>query len=311
MTVRTSSKFLKSVAVALAFVAGALAFSPAAQAAGDLYDRLFSARAVPAYVTADDTDVALHIVYVGTKQSGTVQVGAAGDLLFKEGASGAESNTGVVIKCPGGGTEGTIDVSDAACNTVKEVVDACNVATSPFRCVPIDSLLADATDAAGNLFLVAAAAKANKPDGVKVFWDTSTAFQSTRLLSPYRTANDYLLGDGKTISPTPYDGLKTIFLRGTFNSTYGAGSSKVQVIDSLLTFAGTNNVASETTALFLNEAGGGTGADKTFDLGAYGIHSDLNHRLLTRIVNTAAASAVKQNGFGLFFRYPKEAASLR
>lgn len=315
-----TKKFLTLVAVALAAVTAVLA-PVSTFAAGDIYDRLFTARTVNANATADDTDVALQCLYVGTSPSGTIQVNASGDLLFKAGAAAAEAAV-TDIKCPSGGTNGTVDVSDAACNTVGEVVNIVN-ASSSFRCVPVDSLLADATDNTGNQFLVASAASANTP--LNIFWDTSTAFKSTRLITPWRGTKfknadgtigshimAWLQGDKRNLNFNAYDGTRSVVLKLTATSTYGSGTSTLQVIDSILTFSGgTAPVASETTFNVENIAGGATTVAKTLDATPFGYSSDIGHRILVRINNSAAASSVSMYPYAIFFRVPKEAASIR
>lgn len=115
-----------------------------------------------------------------TKPSGTVQVTTT-TLLFKSGLAGAEAADSLVT-CPSGGTAGTILLTDAACDTIGEVVDIVNASTSDrWKAVNYASFRTDSTN---DKFVAAAAASANTQVGLRVKFDTFKTLFFGSVLSP-------------------------------------------------------------------------------------------------------------------------------
>src|SRR5512147_2393037 len=101
----------------LAFAAFALAGSVSAQSVF-----LQGGLGVSDAISAVSTDIGLYVKYVGASQTGTATVAvdaATGDIAFV--VNGAADTT---IGCPT--ATGTIDVSNAACDTMGEVLDVIN-----------------------------------------------------------------------------------------------------------------------------------------------------------------------------------------
>lgn len=134
-------------------------------------------RAVPVSQTsvAADTDPMLYVKFFGpggVTSTTTMAVEANGDLTFVvNGAAYAG------FECPvSGALGGVIDVSDAACNTLGEVVDIIN-ATAPtfstgyFRAVIAAGLRSDSSDTRG--LADAADTDVNTPNGDVIFYDSS------------------------------------------------------------------------------------------------------------------------------------------
>lgn len=109
-----------------------------------------------------DESIVMKIRYLGGTATGTVEVESGGDMLFVHGA-GADTTIKI------GSTNGTIDVSNAAGNTVKEVVDHIN-ASPNWEAVMVDSL---PTDVSTDTFLVLSAASADSDDGLDINSDSS------------------------------------------------------------------------------------------------------------------------------------------
>jgi len=179
-----------------------------------------------ALYAADDQDVAIVVKYVGAQDSGTVQVAAAAEmLLFKHGALGAEiADTTIQI----GATPGSIDVSNAAGDTLGEVVDHIN-SSANWEAKLVDALRADVPNAAGTSFLVMAATAAKTTAGVQLLWDTSVDFNLTRCISAV-AFEVQKKADGNPWSPDESD-----YINGLISweqlSTYVAGTTAMQVYE--------------------------------------------------------------------------------
>lgn len=239
-------------------------------------------------ITTDDTDVAILLRYVGTQASGTVQV-ASGDILLKHGALASEVADTTITGC--GGTAGTLDVDNAACDTLGETLDRINNSAN-WRAVRIDSVRSDAL--AGARLNTLAATQANTVAGVGLVWDTSVAFMVTRALLPsgFRTIDAYLGGPaGITLTPNPWAGRQTSIQYFNGTSTYASGTSTIQFIEDPIAFAVAGESAPSTVVFSV--AGGATTVNKVIaDFEFLPFYCTPSVRCLVRINNSAAASAV-------------------
>lgn len=131
------------------------------------------------YTAAVDTDPALIFWYVGSDTTGTatVTIAAGGDISFDQGGS-----ADTTIECPlSGAYGGIIDVSNAACDTVAEVVDIINTTSgSEWRVAPLAALGTDSTD---NTLLAVGATEA-RGDGYVALWDSSVQLTAQNVLLP-------------------------------------------------------------------------------------------------------------------------------
>ncbi len=261
-------------------------------------------------IAADDTDIAIRIRYIGsgttpdTNNSGTVAVAANGDLTFLQGVQGSEAAS-TEFECPvSGALGGIIDVSDAACNTVGEVINVINASTS-WRAVPIDALLTDVVD---NVILTRAATRATNLDGLAINWDTSTAFKMSVLLNEpsYRTIRPYL--NGRTLIRNPFENQTTAVHIANATSTYGSGTSNIRFYTSALRFnQAAPRTASETVATLYSEAGGATTVNKVVSsMSTVGVYSNTGERLLARLDNSAAAASAVLYAYGFKYRVPTQ-----
>lgn len=119
--------------------------------------------------TADDTDIMFYLRYVGAQPSCLITVAASGDISSAVGVSASEAaDTNFTV----GATPGTIDVSNGAANTMKEVVDFINN-LSDYECWPVDSLPDEALESGGTGLILAAADGQAKDVNLAVNSDTS------------------------------------------------------------------------------------------------------------------------------------------
>jgi hypothetical protein len=177
--------FLKRL-ILVAAVLGAFVAPAAAQAVAVVPP---TGNLVPAsgFVGADDTDVALICSYTGTDAGGgEIAVAAGGDITFTV-ATVADAT----FECPvSGALGGVIDVSDAACDTLGEVVDIVNGKTTnsltpttgtDFKCVIIDGLR---TDSSNDTLLTFSAATADYPNGKSLLFDSDVALTTSFAVLP-------------------------------------------------------------------------------------------------------------------------------
>ena len=299
-------RFLKGL-WATAAILGLLALAPAkpVQAQSSLYlDRLYTTNTVSAYISADDLDVAAIFVYVGPNVSGLFTATNATTLTLTSGAAGGEA-ADTSIECPlAAPYGGVLDVSNAACDTAGELADIVNsTAGSNWRMIILDGYRTDVLNARVQ---ANAARQAKNDEGAALNWDTSTAFIATRALVPpgYRVAKPYL-DASKRLVDKPFLGTRTIFLNADETSTYGSGNSFFEVTQVLVDNTPSTGKGSETQSRLIDKAGGATTVSKPFDYILNGLPADKDYKVVLRIRNSAAASAVALSSSGLFFRYPK------
>lgn len=257
-------------------------------------------------VTADDTDAAFIIKYVGTAANGTVAV-TSGDVVLAHGAVSAEAADTTITGC--GATAGTLDVDNAACNTLGELVDKINTSAN-WRAVILDGVRTDVTSGATLVTLSAASAGAS--DGVLVKWDTSVAFKVTFAANAPRKMGQYLSsGAGRVAAPlipNVFQGKQCIIYHVNGTSTYGSGTSAIQVISVTPTnkSGGAVGVEANPTVVFQKAGGASTVNSVAIDsvsTSGVGVLTFPDSKCIVRINNSAAASAVLLNVFGVSFSY--------
>lgn len=293
-------KFLASLVTTVALIVTSFV-TPAQAQMADVFAAYTNGKAVAVARTADDTDPVLVIRYVGTA-NGTAEVSSAGDITLKYGAIGAEA-VDSTVKCPSGGSSGVIDVSDTACNTVGEVINAIN-ASANWVAVPIASLLSDDINCGGTgCLLLKSAASAAVNDGLPLYADTDVVLTSTIALLPseYLTIKPYLAGTPKAsvalrTNPFPF---RTFLAASNATSTYASGTSLWSVIQVQPNYLKAGSTETATT-LYGNVAGGATTVNKAF------VTLSDNNRILTndstklliRLTNSAALASVTNYAFG-------------
>ena len=237
---------------------------------------------------SDDTGIAMLVRYVGSNSSATVAVDAGtGDLTFQVGGS---AYTG--FECPvAGALGGIIDVSNAACDTMAEVVDtingSCTGCSSDFRAVLIDSLR---TDSSNDTIVTIGATQVTRTDGLQLNIDTSVALVESRALIPNRTNIAGFLGGpatGYKLLENPYMN-QWPFLRWFEGySTYGAGTSLMNVYS----VKPSNKVSGAETVstLWGPEAMGATTVNKQFSYWQNALlPGRRNEKLIVRVTNSNA-----------------------
>ena len=243
------------------------------------------------YVSADDVSTAILIKYVGTATSATVASTSTANLTFQVSAA---AYTG--FECPiAGALGGIIDVTNAACNTLGEVVDAingnCTGCASDFRAVIVDGLSTDSSA----LLLTVGATQATVSGGVAIPQDTSANFAvgETRAMIPTHCRTDircWLTSAGKLLE-NPFGGTQTKLTWVEGYSTYGAGTSALNIYSVKQHNA---EASTETATLLWNEAMGATTVNKQFTQFQYVPLIAFPHeKMVVRISNTNAQATVR------------------
>ena len=241
-------------------------------------------------ITAVSTDIGLYVKYVGPKQTGTATVAvdaATGDIAFVVNG-GADTSIG----CPT--ANGTIDTSDAACDTFTEVVAVINKTTN-WRAEYGAVLGSDSTN---NTLITRSAAVASGPDGVALLKDTAVALNITLDLTPntqpafgrgIRWFMDPVPSTniGK-LNPNPYAGLRTIvpYIEETITSSGTVGQFSIVAVSRNHTGQGTAAYsANEVKRTILSSLGGATTALKSFNFVNFPIYGGVGERLYVRIAS--------------------------
>lgn len=207
----------------------------------------------------DDQPVAMIIKHIGTAAAATIEVTAAGDLLFKEDAA-----PDVSIKLPVGGTGGTIDVSDAEADNLGKIVDHIN-ADPNWDAVLVDSLRADATD---NKLLLLAAIDAKLAAGRNINSDTSEALFITASIQ----------NSGLPSLEEAEQGFLNRAFRIRSKNTFASGTNTIQV----------HKAVGDTETQIWTQAGGATTVENEIDfVDTVGIDGTLGGRLVVRIIGSA------------------------
>lgn len=257
-------------------------------------------RAASPSLGADDKSIALLVQYVGTSQSGTVEVNATGDILFKHGAVGSEA-ADTTVGLPT--LDGTIDVQDASALLIGQVVDNIN-ASANWVAVMVDSIRGDDTTAKGATtigFLDEGPNQAKIKGGLPVYWDTSLAWRDRVLVAPAAFRNKievYKTSSDGVDQAFPFKGYGATLKEVDWRSTYGSGDSFLRIYAEPAT--ATDNVAIALRQVYEQASGATTVlVNKEFESG---LRLERNARVLVAIDNSAAQSVVTLNVNGEFER---------
>lgn len=223
----------------------------------------FLAKGVSDVVTAIDTDVALYVGMVGGgwTSSATLAVEADGNLTFVYNGA---AYTG--FECPvSGALGGVIDVSDAACNTLGEVVDIINAdTTGVFRAAIASGLRADSSN---DSFLALSATDAvENVGGVAINWDSSTLFHANASLLPQGQAGGLRNWvPKKKILANPFADYDTILLYASENITSSGTVGNFTAYCVVENYVDGQSTSSETVRTMYYETGGATTATGKID----------------------------------------------
>lgn len=265
--------------------------SVAAQSAG--YGLRFNSPQVAA-VSAVDTDTAFVIRYVGGVAGTNTIAFTTPNLQFVVGGAADAGITGC------GATPGSLDVSNASCNTFLKIQNIVN-ASANWRMILLDVLGSDVP----NLNIVAlSATDANPIAGVAVLAKSSASFVQGRALVACRTYDCVSAGGGKNVSTNPYRGYigAVKFINET--TTYISGTSTIKVYS--VKPGGVLGNQTETVKTLYSIAGGATTVAAVKDastFGSDGLFADKDAKIIVRVENSAALSAPSINAFANLFQY--------
>jgi hypothetical protein len=257
-----------------------------------------------ANVAALSTDTVLLVRYVGTNANGgSVTVAAGGDITLAQGAVGS-STADATVKCPSGGSNGVIDVSDTACDTLGEVVDKIN-GSANWRAVILDGMRADSSN---DTLAALSETAANSVGGLGLLNDTAVTFDVTRAIVPERTMVAFIDSRVNGFIPNPYFGTRTNVWKINETTTFGSGTSTIEVWSCVVNqgntvpSTGITTGATETCVQLESVAGGATTVEKTVEY-TYGLFGAKNAKVLVRVNNSAANTASRMYAYGIQFRY--------
>ncbi len=290
----------RSFAVALAALLIVFSLSPPARAQAIIPFPWKSLLPASGALTAEDTDVAMIIKYVGAQPSGTMAV-VAGDILLKHGLVSAEIADTTITGC--GATAGTIAI--ATCTTLGAVVDKIN-ASANWRVVILDGLRTDLVSS--QQLLAVAAASASKVDGVPINWDTSVALTISYAPGAPRSMKGYLApGVSPALITNPFAGRQTILYHINETTTFGSGTSFVTVTSVQPKNVSGGNGAETNIQQIFRLAGGATTVNKValdaLNQSYVGLLCNPDSKCLVRVTNSVAMTVSTLVTYGVIFRY--------
>jgi hypothetical protein len=301
---RRLTTFTLAILAALTFASGALA-----QDSYGAIQRLLDGETASANITAVSTHTPLVCKWVGPASTGgTITVAAGGDITFSTGPAGG-SAVDTTLECPiVGALGGIFDVSNAACDTLGEVVNLVNRSPN-WRCVLRDGMAADSAD---NTLITLAETAATAANGLALLADTAVTFDVAAELTPERSIQRSLDGPYQTITPNSSPGSRVALFEATTLSTYGAGTSAFEVFSCRTTYpsqwgpwvAATPALGyvaltdmTENCVQLENRPNGATTVSSTFNY-PYAMEGRKGDRLIVRVNNSAAMTVPQLTAYG-------------
>lgn len=300
---RNFRPFLAGLA-GLAIVAAGFAYNPVVSAQTPYPPA--DAKGVSDLISAVSTDVGIYVKYVGAAQTGTATVAvdaATGDIAFV--VNGAADTT---IGCPT--ATGTIDTSDAACDTFVEVVTVINKTTN-WRAV-YGAVIG--TDSTNNTLITRAATAASGANGLPLLKDTAVALNVTADLTPNfysggRTMRFFMAPVGATvgakIDPNPYNGFRTWVPYATETITSSGTVGLFSIIGDTVVHANQGTAAytlSETIRVIVAQTGAATTVNKNYDFTKFPLIANPGERILIRQASGTDLTVPAVGGFGVLVK---------
>lgn len=246
-------------------------------------------------VTAADTSPALYIKYYGPGGASTTTVAVEADSNLTFVVNGA-AYTG--FECPvSGALGGVIDVSDAACNTLGEVVDVINAtatsfSTGYFRAVIAAGARADSSNAV--LLADAADTEVLRPEGEVVFWDSSaTDDTEVGLWDSNLGVREFI--SGVRVPSNPFEDRTSVLLWGHEKITNGGTFTNTEVHCTVENYRDGGTPGSEVDTIIYLEAApasGTAGAVSEF-VNAGGLRCDGGKLWMRTLASGADSSAIE------------------
>lgn len=255
--------------------------------------------------TADD-NVALYVKYVGTSSGiPSIQVSAAGDIQFE-----VDGSVDTTVACPEGDDDGIIDVSDSACNTMVEVVNAINQGSSNWRAVLVAAL---GTDSSDDSLATLTETDTNVRLGAPIYYDTNFAGSAptvTVLLTPIfnpAAGGFFFTGPGGGLNANPFVN-STVFLSAVSEKkTSGGTIAATEIRGVKREYKGNPTIGfdlTETVRTVWSQTGGATATQATLDFANFPLVSDFGETFLVRIGSSTTISVQNLNAVGVLAQKP-------
>lgn len=253
--------------------------------------------------TADD-NVALYVQYVGTATTKpTIQVDAAtGDIQFEVAGSVDTS-----VACPEADDDGVIDVSDTACNTMIEVVNAINQGGSNWRAVLVSAL---GTDASTDAFASLSETDVNVRIGAPIYYDTNfdgSAPTVTVLVKPVEgppsDGSFFFNGPGGGLNLNPFRGGVSFLSAVSEKKTSGGTIAATVVYAVFREYRGSPSTGYdlyEVIRTVWSQTGGATATQATLDFSNFPLVSAPGEAFIARIGSSTTISVQNLNAVGVF-----------
>lgn len=250
--------------------------------------------------SAADDNVALYVKYVGTSSGiPTVQVSSGGDIQFE-----VDGSVDTTVACPEADDDGVIDVSDSACNTMVEVVNAINQGGSNWRAVLVEAL---GTDSSEDAFATLSETDTNVKLGAPIYYDTNFAGSAptvTALVAPvFPPADGSFFFNGSEINKNPFAG-GTSFLSGVSTLQDSSGTIAATVIRAVFREYRGNPTNGydlyETIRTVWSQVGAADDTQGTLDFSNFPLVSAPGEAFIARIGSSTTITTANLNAVGVF-----------
>jgi len=309
MTMKTFKTYL----IAAALVATSV--SAFAQDPGNLYSSALitlgnKAFSVAPNVAADDQNQAILVRAIRSGRSFDVYTTTANNFSFFTDVAGSVLDTTINVQSGGlatcGATAGKLDVTDADCDTVGELLDHIN-ASANWRAVSLDSLRSDSVATAAFLGTLTLQ-QANGMDGVAVKWITASKLVTIRALLPpgFRSMQKYLNPVSLDLIREPHNGYRTLVFKLSQSSAFTTTPTlQVQGVHQFGTTGQRAGVA-DVVNLYFQDVTAATGVAKVFDFtGGFALVGGLDEKIVVRVTGATVFTTERVQGYAAFIEYPR------
>lgn len=283
---------MRKILALLAALALVVSFAPPAQAV-DI--PLRSPFGVSGAMSAVSTDVAMWVKWVGpstfTTKPTVAVVAADSDMNFTVNGAADATITGC------GGTAGSLDTAQAACDTLIELCNTINTSAN-WLCVLENEVGSTTTN---NTLITLGATDAAIPGGVPILKDTVVGLNAYVSLRPGTDMGFFL--EGNKPNKNPFADSITLVQSIRENITSGGTVGNFEVIGVKRVFGGpSGKTLSETVRVIWSEVGAATTVEKALNFWNFPLMSQPGEIVLVRISAGTNLTAPKLNAVGVIGR---------
>lgn len=294
---KTFLKKFAAVGLAALLALGVLPTLVGAQSFGGPVNPFKTVEAAGGGFGAISTDTAILIRYVGpgVATAPTVAV-ASGSITLKTNGA-ADTSTECPVSGPLGGI---IDLTNAACDTLGEVVDAINAPGSNWRAVILDGLRSDTSNGMFTTF-ADSATDVSSVNGRAIFWLTTAFHAQTFSVTSQRGLGAYVDAKTGNLNLDPFKNNRPQLLGVTAQYT-GTGASTLNIYSVRDTYNPTTRAGTQVVTTLYSSPGAATTVQFTPTLSSYGILGNWGEHIIVRYQAATTYTAGNISAYGLNYK---------